>query len=314
MIRRIFIVLALLLFAGTVIATPVTITRTLPSTVYKGLTLDVSLSVVLGADAPNGVIIKEYAPAGWTIKSTNPTATVNSSIGEIKWVLFGGDLRDRTLTYTLQVPNETGIAEFHGEFLYTKDDNQITLNISGGNSISILNPELTITVNRLLPEPIMRGNTFTATLKVGVDAKGMQAPSGLIIKEYIPLGWNLTTSTPTANSFNFATGEIRWVITNPTGITNMTVYYTLRVPDTEVINSSKTFNGTFLYTFEDLDITKNITGNSVVTVKTVPGDDDGDNKIGDFELLDYITEYVQGKASDWDLLATINVWAKNPSD
>lgn len=312
MIRKICTVFALFLFAGTVIATPLTVTRILPSAGYKGSTIDVTLSVVCGIDKPNGVIIKEYVPFGWTIKSATPTAAINSTIGEIKWMFWGGDLENRTLSYTIQIPNSTGIAEFHGEFLYNdKDKNPITLNTSGAKIIDIIASQVVITVNRGLPGTVMVGNTFTAVLRVGVDLKGPNAPNGLIIKEYIPVGWDITTSTPASNSINASIGEIKWVITKPTGITNMTVYYTAKVPDTEAINGSRAFNGVFLYTFEDLDTSKDITGNAVVTVIPVPGDKDGDNKVGDFELLDFIEDWAQGGADDFALLSAIDVWASS---
>jgi len=52
------------------------------------------------------------------------------------------------------------------------------------------------------------------------------------------------------------------------------------------------------------------TSTTSTTIETeVTGDSNGDGIVSDFELLDYINEWVQGSVSDFNLLAAIDNWA-----
>jgi len=308
--KKIWIVIVLFSLASEVTAEPVTVTRDLPAQATQGSTVDVNLEVVKGENPPSGVIISEYIPIGWTlVSSTLAYSTFNSSTGEIKWVLFGSTFTSQTITYTLQVPsNATEIATFSGNYSYNvAPDTPVTFDIVGDTSLEIVVPTVTVTIDRNLPTTGMKGNEFTITLTITVDTHGLEVPNGLIIKEYIPLNWMVTSSDPGYSTFNPETGETVWLFYG--GITNSTVSYMVQIPGTETVGANKTFSGEFLYTSQDVEYTLNITGDTVITVISVPGDMDGDNDVSDFELLYLINEWASGEVNDFDLLRAIDVWA-----
>ncbi len=121
----------ILIFARISIAQTVTGIRDLPVMYGPGGGVDVSIAVdVDEANAPNGVIVNEYIPAGWTVNTTNPDPD-STSDGKISW-LFYDSVTDTTITYSLSVPaNESGMINFNGEIKYIKDDAEITETIKG---------------------------------------------------------------------------------------------------------------------------------------------------------------------------------------
>jgi len=314
--REIGIVIAVILLSGMAVADSVTVTRDLPASGFQGGTADVTLSVVKGDNPPNSVIIYEYVPSGWSVTSADPSYdTYTPETGEIKWVLWGGAFITGDITYTAEIPaGASGTAEFSGQYLYNDPDTgePTTINISGETTMQIVVPQITITITRNLPDEVMKGNEFDVTLSVVIDTQGLEPPTGLIIHEFIPAGWNLTLANPTETDFNSVTGEIGWVLSDVEGLTDMTVAYSAEVPDDETVNATKTFSGNFSYNNGIEYVTGTIGGDSSLTVIAVPGDTDGDNKVGDFELLDFIAGWATGgeeAPSDFDLLAAIDVWA-----
>jgi hypothetical protein len=128
-LRFIFIgcvTLLLSLLNSSVFAQTVTGTRSLPATYTPGGTIEVTITIdVDEANVPNGVIVKEYIPDGWTPESATPNySSFDSSTGEIKWLLYGSDVKDRSITYTLSVPaGDCGVKTFDGELNYNDPAN-----------------------------------------------------------------------------------------------------------------------------------------------------------------------------------------------
>jgi len=285
--RHIGIVIAVLMLSGMAVAETVTVTRDLPASGSPSGSADVTLSLVRGDNPPNGVIIYEYVPLGWSVTSTSPTyITYNSTTGEIKWVLWGGDFITRDITYTVEIPaSASGTAEFSGQYLYNYPDTEepTTVNTSGETTMEVVVPTITITITRDLPDGVMTGNDFDVILSVVIDTQGLDAPSGLTIHEFIPVGWNLSSASPTQTDFNSETGEIRWVLYDAGGLSDMDVTYTAAVPGDAA--GSGSFTGNFSYNTGVEYVTASITGDSSVEVTSVPGNIDGNNEISDFELL-----------------------------
>jgi hypothetical protein len=50
------------------------------------------------------------------------------------------------------------------------------------------------------------------------------SPSGLIVNEHVPAGWEILESTPPYRSFNPSTGEIKWLFIG-SGVTDMKINY-----------------------------------------------------------------------------------------
>ena len=136
-IRTLFVALPILMMcAGTLMAQTVSGVRTLPESYTPGSTLGVSIYVnVDEGNAPDGLIINEFIPPGWTVNSTSPAA--KAIAGEkISWLFFG-TVTDVTITYNLSIPGgESGTKTFSGELKYNNNSVQTTGIIGGDAQIS----------------------------------------------------------------------------------------------------------------------------------------------------------------------------------
>ena len=190
--RHIGVLIAVLMLSGMAVAETVTVTRDLPASGSPSGSADVTLSLVKGDNPPNSVIIYEYVPSGWSVTSSDPTYSLyNSSTGEIKWVLWGGDFITRDITYTAGIPADaSGSVEFSGQYLYNYPvtGNATTVSTSGETTLEIVVSTVNITITRDLPDGVMTGNDFDVILSVVIDTQGLDAPSGLTIHEFIPVG------------------------------------------------------------------------------------------------------------------------------
>jgi len=111
-----------------------TANRTLPETAPAGSSVNVNISLdVNETTKPNSIIIKDYFPAGWNVTGSEPAAnSVNSTEGEIKWILTGDEVFDRTLHYVVEIPTtELGNGTFSGELLYNDPEGSpVTLELA----------------------------------------------------------------------------------------------------------------------------------------------------------------------------------------
>lgn len=122
----------------------------------------------------------------------------------------------------------------------------------------------------------------------------------------MPIGWNLVSSAPTNDDFNSETGEIKWLLLSDAFYTrNLT--YGISVPSNAT--GQVNFSGVVLYTFENNPVTLNIGGINALSVE-YNADQDGNGKISDFELLNYISLWVQGLVDDFSLLEVVDRWAE----
>jgi len=309
--RHIELVIAVLMLSGMAVAETVTVTRDLPASGSPGEAISVTLSLVKGDNPPNAVIINEYVPSGWTVTSSDPSYDIyDSETGEIKWTIYGGAFVTKDITYTVEIPaSASGTAEFSGQYVYNHPDtgNATTVTTAGETNLEIAVSVINITITRNLPDGVMTGNDFDVTLSVVIDTQGLDAPSGLTIHEFIPVGWNLSSASPTQTDFNSTTGEIRWVIYDVGGLTDMSVNYTAAVPGDAT--GTGAFSGNFSYNNGVEYVTASIVGDSSAAVTSVPGDTDGDNEVSDFELLAYIDQWSSGEVGDFDLLSAIDAWS-----
>jgi len=159
-------------------------------------------------------------------------------------------------------------------------------------------------VNRTLPSTAEANGTLMGVLKL-VVLNDPGKPNSVVIKEYIPLDWTLSSSSPPAGDFDSQRGEIGWLLYEDD-------IYTRNMTYVAIIPSN--FTGTAEFTgeaqYKDLEnnsITLTIGGNTSVHVGYV-ADTNGDGVISDFELLAYIDLWVQGLVSDFELLDAIDQW------
>ncbi|MDI6791578.1 MAG: fibronectin type III domain-containing protein [bacterium] len=95
-----------------------------------------------------------------------------------------------------------------------------------------------VTITRTLD--CSQETTIDAALAVAVDESNK--PNAIIIKEYIPAGWDEPSSTPPHDAFDSSTGEIRWLFRGSGGVIDRTITYQVQVG-----SGSKTFSGQVLY-------------------------------------------------------------------
>jgi len=289
--------------------TQVTVVRDMPSTVIPEQTFNISLIVEVNeSNKPNGIIMEEYVPAGWSFVScsSNWFRNYNAETGRIRFLGYGRRagielIRDQTITYLVTASNVTGNVTISG----TVEIRNKTANISGDTTVLV--SIYTITANRTLPETAPAGSSVNVTITLDVNETGK--PNSVIIKDYFPAGWDVTSSGPTANSLNSTKGEIKWILTGDE-VVDRVVSYVIEIPSGEIGN--RTFSGELIYNDpESNPVTVSIGGDSVMSIEgeCPKGDADCNGTVSDFELLDYVDRWVQGLVDDFDLLEAIDNWA-----
>jgi len=115
-----------------------TAARTLPGTAEPGSRVNVTLALdVNETNKPNSIIIKDYFPASWDVKDSEPEAeSVNPVEGEIRWILVEDGVFDRNISYVVKVPlDEIGNKTFSGELLYNDPEGSPVNASIGGDSV-----------------------------------------------------------------------------------------------------------------------------------------------------------------------------------
>ena len=114
-----------------------------------------------------------------------------------------------------------------------------------------------VSTSRNLPDDYTPGGTISVILRVDVDESNN--PNGFIVKDNIPLGWEINSSNPD-NNFDSSTGEVKWVFYGDE-VADMEITYGVDIPSSA--SGSKTFTGEVLYNDpQDNHITKTISGDT----------------------------------------------------
>lgn len=290
----------------------IAVSRDLPTTAIQGEYFNVSLIInVDETNQVNGFLIKETIPFNWIIISSTAKFSFDNKTGVTTWVLFGSDLVDRTVTYIVQVPaTTTGNATFSGRILFSNNSgNTVNYSISGDTTVEVVKVNTAATANRTLPDKANAGSRINVS--ISIDVNESNKPSAVIVKDYFPILWNATVSSPAANSISRIDREIKWILTGEQ-VFDRVISYMVEIPAGELGN--RTFSGEVIYNDpSDNPITVVTEGDSVISVEkqcVVKGDFNCDDKVSDFEILDYVSKWVKGEVSDFDLLEAINNWAK----
>jgi len=162
-----------------------------------------------------------------------------------------------------------------------------------------------VETTRALPSTAEANGTLTGVLKL-VFPNESGKPNSVIIKEYIPLGWTLSSSSPPAGDFDSQLGEIRWLLYGDEVYSRNLTYVTRAA---ENATGTAEFTGQLLYNDQaNNSVTLTIGGDTGVQVGYV-ADLDGDGEISDFELLAYIDLWVQKLVDDFGLLDAVDEWS-----
>jgi len=132
----------------------VTGTRELPDWYNPGGTVDVIINIDITDDThpPTGLIVTETPPSGWTITSSSPP--YDSVVdGTYKWLFYGGNVKDRDITYTASVPpTSSGEQYFTGKLKYNDVDTGAPIEDDIGGDTVILTsvpPQLAVSPDTL---------------------------------------------------------------------------------------------------------------------------------------------------------------------
>lgn len=142
-------------------------TRSTPQSAKTGALVTVKLNLdVNETKKPSGIAIREQQiPSDWNVISSTPQAKFDSENREVTWILFGDDVTDQTLTYTVEVPAEAEITteKITGQILYISEGQHVTVPIAE-TQITMTPPPLTLTDVLNCPNPFSDQTTFTYVL------------------------------------------------------------------------------------------------------------------------------------------------------
>lgn len=287
----------------------ITVSRDMPIQIPRGGYFNISLLIdVNESNKPKGAIIEEYVPVGWSISCSNSTWSYTCIIkneSKLTLLLYPNILYNgASISYKLLIPaNATGNATFSG----TVEIRNKTTNVLGDTKVMV--STYAVTANRTLPDKANAGSRVNIT--IALDINETSRPNSVIVKDYFPMGWNVSSSEPGANSINSTTGEIKWILFGES-VSDRIISYVLEIPPGVLGNN--TFSGEVIYLDQwNSTISGDITGDSVIDVEKeclVKGDANCDDEVSDFEILDYVNKWVKGTVSDFDLLEAIENWAK----
>jgi len=281
----------------------VAVNRTfIPASATPGAGILVRLNMDVVGTAPDSVTVVDTFPTGWNVTASSPAATsTDPATGRISWTI--SDVIDKNLTYSLKIPSNAslGTETFSGSYSYLEDTTNITGSFGGESQFTLAVSPGLATVERDLPTSTSVDSCIDVELNLS-DGDGV---SVIVLDEYVPSGWNISSSSPAYASFSYGSGKATWVLEG-----SQAVSYTVCCPADETVGD-KAFTGSLSYSTSNMSVVDSVTGDVSITVSSVPGDTDGDGEVSDFELLGYIGDWSDGTVGDFDLLAAIGAWASS---
>jgi transcriptional regulator with XRE-family HTH domain len=159
------------------------------------------------------------------------------------------------------------------------------------------------TAARILPHFGAPGETVPVQIRI--TRKG-EENTGFIIKEHLPEGWRLVTSSLPAASGTISPQEVKWLV--PAGTSPVTILYTARISPTATLESSAALKGSIVSRADGSSRTDTIDGDQFIRIAGVHwADTNGDGRIDDDEIMPayYITEEMKGLGLDWKTIEAI---------
>ena len=125
----------------TALNTQVAADRYLPFCASAGTNFDVTIDInVDEANAPSGLIVNENLPSAWILNSASPIYDTYN-LGEIRWVFYGNNVMDRTISYNVSVPGtetDGAVRSFGGDLKYVDPyGNDVVVQINGDQDVTI---------------------------------------------------------------------------------------------------------------------------------------------------------------------------------
>jgi len=278
-----------------------TTTSTTTTTTTSTTTTSTTLIPLYCTDYDNGIKTDESSRVEFTSDGTSVETEYDSctdSTTVLEWYCFGTSAQSIEITCSGSCSGGMCVSG-------TTSTTSGTTTTSSTTTTTTTIPAATAT--RTLPETAAAGSSVNVS--IALDVNETSKPNSVIIKDYFPAGWNVTGSNPTADGVNYSTSEIKWILVGE-DVFDMVISYVLGIPAEEMENG--TFSGGLLYNDPQGDpVTVEVGGDSaiVVEVDCLQGDEDCDGTVSDFELLDYVDQWVNGLVGDFDLLEAIDNWA-----
>lgn len=159
-----------------------------------------------------------------------------------------------------------------------------------------------LVAKRILPTYAAPGYKILVRVELDVD----ENLKGMILKESLPLGWDLLASEPVASHYDSDTGIVRWIFRKPQIKT--TVLYLLSVPSGVEIDSNVEIAGELIANpdkHRSVAVVNSV-GNMTISFYHC-ADTNGDYIIDDLEILELydLTEPVKNMDLGWDLVEQI---------
>ena len=177
-------------------------------------------------------------------------------------------------------------------------------------------------VTRTLPETVQEWEEFTVTLSF--DFNRSETLQACVFGERYPANWTVISWSEIYYHEKVQNDSVIYWGTiidfsKEAFLSDFEFTYTVQVP----VRVSNNFTGEFAgvgvcFNIDNStrdfrqNITFNTTGDRLVKVLlriTHPADTNRDGIISDFELLDYVDLWVEGRVDDFDVLAAIDFWA-----
>lgn len=156
---------------------------------------------------------------------------------------------------------------------------------------------------RFAPHFAAPGEAIPLQVKVTRQAGGQ---NGFILKEHLPPGWDLITTTPTTAIVESSGSVVKWLIARGTG--PVTISYTVRVGKTAVPRSTVRFTGEVIFRPAGINRTRNTNGDESIRIGDFHwADGNGDHRIDDNEIMPAYTlcEEMKGFNLDWKTIEEI---------
>ncbi|MBJ6726170.1 helix-turn-helix domain-containing protein [Geomesophilobacter sediminis] len=130
--------------------------------------------------------------------------------------------------------------------------------------------------------------------------------NAFILKERLPQGWSLVTTTPTTAMVESPGWVVKWLIAQ--GIGPATISYTARIPDNATVGAEVPLNGEVIFHTAAINRSEPVSGAAQVTIGPYHwADSNGDGRIDDNEIMPayYLCEEMKDFHLDWKLIEAI---------
>ncbi len=190
------------------------------------------------------------------------------------------------------------LSAFRFRFLFVPVAVLILICLCGLVWFFVLQPENKIEVVRILPDYAAPESRILIQIHLVAD----EQIKGLIVKESLPVGWQLIDASPKVSTYDPETNTNRWIFR--TAADEFHVYYLVELP-AAVTSTGEAISGSVILSSDQRHHSQNIKQVGTMTFAPLHWiDGDGNSIIDDMEILDLsvLSEEAEGLDLDWELV------------